>query len=333
MAINEGLPAAAIIPQHPAAASDRVVVPHLAPRPLPGPRRPRAVRFPRWNLSRHRANFRSADAFVCSIQKSGRTWVRVFLTAYFDEWKKEFRPEARSSAAHAVPVLCYTHDLWEHTAKQRPGERLRGKWLIPPSDAREKPILLVARDPRDVMVSLFFHLTRRARTFHGDLPALIRDPALGVARVVAIMNRWLAEWLDADAEEDAEVASGVARPRLHLLRYEDAHRDPAGTFAAAVRFLMPTVALEEGAFGRALETSSFDNMRRLEAGAQGARGTEIVTETGLDREALRPADALDPDSFKVRRGKVGGYVEHFGPADLAFLNAALARLDGRYGYR
>ena len=310
----------------------RPLVP-LTPRTLPGPQRPRAVRFPRWNLSRHRATFRGADAFVCSIQKSGRTWVRVFLTAYFDEWKKEFRPEARPSAAHAVPTLCYTHDLWEHTAKQRPRERLRGKWLIPPSDAREKPILLVARDPRDVMVSLFFHLTKRAHTYHGDLSSLIRDPTLGIARVVAIMNRWLAEWLDADAAEDAEVASGVARPRLHLLRYEDAHRDPAGTFAAAVRFLMPTVALEEGAFERALETSSFENMRRLEAGSKGARGTAIMTETGLDREALRPADAHDPDSFKVRRGKVGGYVEHFAPADLAYLDAALTRLDERYGYR
>ncbi len=305
----------------------------LAPRPLPGPARPRSVRFPRWNFSRHRGVFREADAFVCSIQKSGRTWVRVFLTAYFDEWKKEFPPDARRSVGHAVPALCYTHDLWEHTAKQRPRERLRGKWLIPPSDAREKPILLVARDPRDVMVSLFFHLTKRAHTFHGDLATLIRHPALGIARVVHIMNRWLAEWLDADAAEDTEVASGVARPRLHLLRYEDAHRDPAGTFAAAVRFLMPTVALEEAAFARALETSSFENMRRLETGEQGAQGTEIMTETGLDREALRPADALDPDSFKVRRGKVGGYVEHFGPADRAFLNAALARLDARYGYR
>lgn len=298
-----------------------------------GRRLPRALRFPRWNFSRHAASFRVADAFVCSIQKSGRTWVRVFLTAYFDEWKKEFRPEARRSAAAAVPVLGYTHDLWEHRAKQRPGEQIRGKWLIPPEDARTKPILLVARDPRDQMVSLFFHLTKRAHIFQGDIGALLRDPTFGVERVVAIMNRWLAEWLDADAEEDADVAAGVPRPRLHLLRYEDAHRDPAGTFGAAVRFLLPTVALEPAALARAIELSSFDNMRRLEAGTQGAQGSELVADTGLAREALRPADAADPDSFKVRRGKVGGYADYLNGADLAFLNRALSKLDARYGYR
>lgn len=309
------------------------LVARLRPEGSGGSRLPRVLRFPRWNFSRHAATFRAADAFVCSIQKSGRTWVRVFLTAYFDEWKKEFPLEARPSAAAAVPSLVYTHDLWEHRAKQRPGELFRGKWLIPPEDARTKPVLLVARDPRDVMVSLFFHLTKRARTFDGPMGALLRDPTFGVERVVAIMNRWLAEWLDAEAEADADVAAGGPRPRVHLLRYEDAHRDPTGTFGAAVRFLMPTVALEPAALARAVELSSFENMRRLETGTKGAQGSELVMGVGLDREALRPADAADPDSFKVRRGKVGGYADYLDAKDIGFLDRVLARLDGRYGYR
>ena len=120
-----------------------------------------AWRYPRWNFSRHAATFRAADAFVVSIQKSGRTWVRVFLTAYFAEWgKQNFSPAAQPAAAAAVPALCYTHDLWEHKAKERFGERLRGKWLIPREECLNKPILLVVRDPRDQMVSLFFHLKK-----------------------------------------------------------------------------------------------------------------------------------------------------------------------------
>ncbi len=273
------------------------------PAPCPTAARPASSwRYPRWNVSRHAATFRAADAFVVSIQKSGRTWVRVFLAAYF--------------AGRRRPGLVYTHDLWEHVTKGCPGERLRGKWLIPRADAANKPILLVARDPRDVMVSLFFHLQRRARTYGGDLPALLRHPVYGVRAVVAIMNRWLREW---------------DRPgHLHLLRYEDARTDPAGTFAQAVQFLRPGAEIDGAALERALEIASFENMRRLEAGDCRAPGVELVA--SLKEEALRPCDVRDPDSFKVRRGKVGGYVDYLGAADIAFLDREIGRLDPRYGY-
>ena len=285
--------------------------------PLAG-KLPFAWRYPRWNVSRHANTFRAADAFVVSIQKSGRTWVRVFLTAYFSEWGKEnFSPAARPAAASALPALCYTHDLWEHKAKEHWGERLRGKWLIPREETLNKPILLVARDPRDVMVSLFFHLKKRAGTFDGDLPALLRHPVFGIKRVVAIMNRWLEEWSDGS--------------RLYLLRYEDARREPGRVFSQALRFLLPTVALDEAALGRAVEISSFENMRRLEAGAEGAKGSELVTD--LNKEALRPKNADDPDSYKVRRGKVGGYTDYLGAMDVAYMNRVLATLDSRYGYQ
>ena len=274
-------------------------------------------RYPRWNVSRHAATFRAADAFVVSIQKSGRTWVRVFLTAYFSEWGKgNFSPAARPAAASALPTLCYSHDLWEHKAKEQFGERIRGKWLIPREETINKPILLVARDPRDVMVSLFFHLKKRAGTFEGDLPALLRHPVFGIKRVVAIMNRWQEEWSPTS--------------RLYLLRYEDARREPEKVFSAALRFLLPTVALDEEALARAVEISSFENMRRLEAGAQGAKGSELVTD--LNKEALRPKNADDPDSYKVRRGKVGGYTDYLEKPDVDYMNAVLATLDSRYGY-
>ena len=279
-----------------------------------------AWRYPRWNISRHAAHFQSADAFVVSIQKSGRTWVRFFLSAYFAEWhERNFTPAARPAAAAAIPSLCYTHDLWEHRAKESLGEQLRGKWLIPRQQALRKPILLIARDPRDVMVSLFFHLKKRSGTFDGDLPALLRHPVFGVERVVYVMNRWLREW------------SGTSR--MHVLRYEDARRDPAPTFTAALRFLQPTLALDTGALTRAVEISSFENMRRLESGAANATGAELVTELNLTKkDSLRPADADDPDSYKVRRGKVGGYTDYLEAPDIRFLDRSLEKLDIRYGY-
>ena len=280
----------------------------------------RAWRYPRWNLSRHAADFHAADAFVVSIQKSGRTWVRLFLSAYFSEWhQNNFSAASRAAAAAAIPSLCYTHDLWEHTAKECFGEQLRGKWLIPRQETAHKPILLIARDPRDTMVSLFFHLKKRSGTFRDDLPALLRHPVFGVERVVMVMNRWLQEWSDSC--------------RMHILRYEDARRDPAATFTMALRFLQPTLALDPAALARAVEISSFENMRRLEAGMAGCCGTEFVSELNhTKKNSLRPANADDPDSYKVRRGKVGGYTDYLAEPEIRYLDRALEKLDPRYGY-
>ncbi|MBV9657891.1 MAG: sulfotransferase domain-containing protein [Verrucomicrobia bacterium] len=270
--------------------------------------------FPiRRNFSRHARAFRAADAYVVSIQKAGRTWVRVFLEAYFDAWRQAGGAQDRP----APPTLHYTHDLWEFYEKVPRYERLRGKWLIPPGDARRKLKLLVARDPRDVMVSLYFHLTKRSRRFEGDISALLRDPQLGVAQIVGIMNRWLREWRG---------------PRLHILRYEDARHNPRTAFAAAIRFLLPAAEPDPVALAQAIELSSFENMHRLEAHSADAKGSLIVARAGLDKDALRPADAADANSFKTRRGKVGGYVDYLNAEDIAFLHAEVAKLDPRYGY-
>ena len=195
-------------------------------------------------------------------------------------------------------------------------DRLRGKWLIPRADAAAKPVLLVVRDPRDVIVSLFFHLQKRAHSYAGDLPGLLRHPVFGVRRVVTVMNGWLAEW--------------DRLGRLHLLRYEDAKADPHGSFAEALRFLQPGVEPDACALAHAVGVSSFENMRRLEKGDAQAPGSGIVAT--LQEEALRPADVDDVDSYKVRRGKVGGYVDYLSAEDVAFLDAEMVRLDRRFGY-
>jgi hypothetical protein len=59
------------------------------------------------------------------------------------------------------------------------------------------------------------------------------------------------------------------------------------------------------------------------------------------REATRPADGTplaagregDPESFKTRRGKIGGYVDYLSADDVAWLNRRIdAELDPFYGY-
>ena len=52
----------------------------------------------------------------------------------------------------------------------------------------------------------------------------------------------------------------------------------------------------------------------------------------FDSKILRSADVRNPESFKVRRGKVGGYRDYLSPEDQAFAADALKHLDARFGY-
>jgi hypothetical protein len=52
----------------------------------------------------------------------------------------------------------------------------------------------------------------------------------------------------------------------------------------------------------------------------------------FDSKILHPGDVLDPESFKVRRGKVGGYREYLSAADQEYAANALREIESRFGY-
>jgi hypothetical protein len=74
-------------------------------------------------------------------------------------------------------------------------------------------------------------------------------------------------------------------------------------------------------FENALEFSRFGNMRKMEASLE------------YDRQLLQPGDVNDPESYKVRRGKIGGYVDYLDPSDVEYADQAMAALDPRFSYQ
>ncbi|HXA09122.1 MAG TPA: sulfotransferase domain-containing protein [Chthoniobacterales bacterium] len=266
-------------------------------------------RLVRWNLSSRARQLSGGDAILVSIPKSGRTWVRTFVCAYFCE--KIGQPFTLEPEQYeGVPHIIYTHDLFEQRTKADRWDRLRGKYLIPQRERNRLPIILLARDPRDAFVSLYIQLTRRTKETPNELKEksateLLRDAAFGIQSMVDIMNSWLAEW------------SG--RANFLLLRYETLRQAPVAGFREVLQIL-GECRVEEKALAHALEFSAFGHMQKLEgAGA-------------FDSKILRAGDAGDPESFKVRRGKIGGFQDYLSPNDQAYAAAALRRLDSRFGY-
>ena len=104
-----------------------------------------------------------------------------------------------------------------------------------------------------------------------------------------------------------------------MVRYEDLRARPAADAAPdhrADRREFSDAEIEE-----AVEFGSFDNLRALETKGFFRQG-------GL---ALRNPN--DPETFKVRRAKVGGYRDYFTPEQVAELEALMAeRLSPAFGY-
>lgn len=261
-----------------------------------------------WNLSPKKTRqYREADVLVLSVGKSGRTWLRVLINKYLSlRFGVPFGIGELHAVNPAIPLVRFDHELWSHYCDARWTDRLLGSNIVPAGILRQKRVLVVYRDPRDVVVSLHFHKTRRSRRrMDVELPAFIHDPHYGVDNIVRVMNLWRQRL--------------AGHPQCLWLRYEDMKADPRGELGKAVALC--GVEVDAALIDEAVRFSEFENMKKMEANNE------------FGGAILRARDVADPDSFKVREGRVGGYVKHFGEADLRFLDEAVARLDRFFGYR
>jgi len=270
------------------------------------------ARWARRNFSSRARELSGGDAIVISIPNSGRTWVRTFLCAYFcarNEHPFSLHPETYHDSR--IRRIIYKHDLYEHYTKTRWWERVRGKFLVPPGEVKRARIILLARDPRDAFVSHYIEMIRRTTETAVELKSravgdVLRDPIFGIALMIQTMNEWLTEF--------------APRPDCILVRYEDLHLTPNEQFRRLLAAICGTDP-QTRHFENALEFSRFGNMRKMEASLE------------YDRQLLQPGDVNDPESYKVRRGKIGGYVDYLEPSDIEYADQAMSALDRRFGYQ
>jgi Sulfotransferase domain len=265
----------------------------------------------RRNFSSRARELSGGEAIILSVPKSGRTWLRAFLCAYFcKRFGLEFTLRPDRYDEHRIPRLVFSHDLFEHRTKGDGWDRLRGKYLIPRRELDRAKIILLTRDPRDCFVSLYLQLTRRdpnapLRLRQKTVSEMLCDRRFGVHAIINAMNDWINEF------------SG--RDNFSLVRYEALRASPAECFRDLLAVL-GEASTDPNIFQEALEFSRFENMQKLEAAG------------AFDSNILHPGDVRDPESFKVRRGKVGGYREYLSVEDQQYAATALAELDPRFGY-
>ena len=260
---------------------------------------------------------RNTDVYLISYPKCGRTWLRLMIGRAIC---RHFRlPETedvlflRSNRRYhpQVPRLMVVHD-------NRPMLRTPQELETDKTRFRGKAVIFLVRDPRDVIVSSYFEMKKRGHlfgqnpyeqhsaTFDGSLPEFIQQRRGGFETILAYYNLW---------------AENRHLPQDFLLvRYEDMQANPAGELRRVLDFL-GLHSVSQDILDEAVRYASFENMRKMEA--QGR----------FRHSMLNPANPADQESYKTRKGKTGGYIEHLSPGEIEALNKKMDQeLDPFFGY-
>ncbi|MEW5871982.1 MAG: sulfotransferase domain-containing protein [Chloroflexota bacterium] len=260
---------------------------------------------------------RNTDAYLLSYPKCGRTWLRLMMgraisrhLALPEDEDILFLRDARKFPP-GIPRITVIHD--DRPMLKTPGELEASK-----TKYRGKKIIFLVRDPRDVIVSSYFEMSKRGHifgdnpyenrkaVFEGSLSDFINQPVGGFDTILAYYNIWA---------RNRHIPKGFL-----LVRYEDLRADPQAHLRQALDFLGLT-AVNEETITEALEFASFENMRKMEA--------EKKFQSGI----LNPADQQDGDSYKTRKGKVHGFVDYLSEDEVAALNQKMQeQLSDFFGY-
>jgi hypothetical protein len=238
-------------------------------------------------------------ALICSYPKSGRTWLRYMLAHVL---VTHFALDVKLDLATMFSVLP-NDDL--DVERGWPGYRFRG---VLPSVATSHEryeerlhggcrIVFLVRDPRDVVVSYWFHRSRHMGRFTGELSEFVRDPRYGIMDMLAYLETW---------------AAAAERERLLIVSYEETKADAFFSLRRICDFLEVPV--------------SDDTIRAAAAAGEFSRMREMERETAVGGYAY---DRSDDSALRVRRGHVHGFVDYLSRAEEEIIGAHLASASHR----
>ena len=277
----------------------------------------RRIRFERWLRGREETRrLQRADVAVVSFGKSGRTWLRVMISHYYqlvhgipERALLGFDNYHRRNST--IPKIFFTHDNYikDYTGEYDSKASFYGKKVV-----------LLVRNPKDIAISQYFQWQHRMRPAkmklnqypeHGaDISAygFVMNPNCGLPNIIAYLNLW--------AREAERIE------RILVVRYEDMHSDPNETLQQIMEFINDDSA-DASAIDGAVLFSSVENMRKLEE----------KNVFWLAGGRMKPGKKGDPNTYKVRRAKVDGYKDYFDDAERTEIDELVSHdLSPTYGY-
>lgn len=228
--------------------------------------------------------------FIISFPKSGRTWLRALIGNYlklrYSINQKDFlEVTGISRQISGLNEIIFTHD--------------NSSWMDSNPITTDKDqyhgnnVIMLSRNPYDVFVSSYFQITKREKLFTGTMTELLNSEWDLVGRLKSLSDSW---------QGKKNITANYVD-----ISYEEMHQNPEGILLQVLK-LCNHMDIDMACVKKAVEICTFDNMKKMEA------------DNILNNERLRPTNPNDPESFKVRNGKVGDYHNHLTLDDIELID-------------
>lgn len=289
-----------------------------------------------------REEWKEAEYCLVSFPKCGRTWLNMLLKKMlllhfglesndsFDLMFREFDTRTLKQKKIELPKIHILNNHDDAPHWKRPFELETSKIKY-----KNKKVILLVRDPRDVVVSAYFqqnkrvnerpvtlrlilkewiangikpYITIRMKSYKGTMQNYIREETGSLETLLSFYNIW---------------AENRHIPRDFLIvYYEDMHSNMPLELDRIANFLGIS-SLKEEFINQATDYASFANMREMEM--QNEHSMENI---------LKPFKKEDTESYKTRKGKIAGFTDYLSKEDIEYLNKKIKEsLSDFYRYK
>lgn len=162
-----------------------------------------------------------------------------------------------------------------------------------------KKVIFLIRDIKDTLVSSYFAAYKRDNKFSGTISEFIRSDFFGIKKILMFYKKW-------------DKTKKITKDFL-LLSYEGLYRDPFTILKITLKFL-GFKRINNNFIEKAVEFSSFDKMKKMEK-------TDY-----FHIQILRSGYINDNESFKVRKGIIGGYTEYLSEEDIKYIDTMISKM-------
>jgi len=232
------------------------------------------------------------EVVFLSFPKSGRTWHRVLLGSYLAMYTQQ--PMRKALEINELTRRAGGRYSWytHNAANFDNGLACDDPKVADPAAWEGRDVLLILRDPRDLLVSAFHHNKFRQKSYDGTVSEFVRDPVRGIDKVLTAWNRWN------DNQHRARTFT--------VQRYEDMLSDTSSVIRKTIELI--GVPVKEELISRAVDFGSFSNMKKYEQ------------QNFFGDSSMRNRRG-NPEAAKVRQGGAGGYKAHLAVDDLDYIAA------------
>jgi len=235
--------------------------------------------------------------FLISFPKTGRTWLMHMI-----HQMKDLSSDPLKNQEH---FIFNEHDnseiIIENGYRNNPLDifKFTGR-----NRYRRGKVIFLVRDPRDVVVSHFYQVTKRAKNpfVFNSISDFVRHETLGFNRIIKYYNLW---YKNKRIPQD-----------FLLVRYEYLLVNGIQELQKINNYLSLNVSISD--IEKVYENSSANKMRKKEIANQ-LKGFE---DFGIEKNQL-----------KVRNAKIGGYFNELSREDIVYCNKKMRKLNPYFNYK